>query len=63
MEHFIRFPFLIIFKIIRDTEKIQSHTKEKIYICDDVTIGLVSGVVKNITESGVYGGVPVSKIK
>jgi UDP-3-O-[3-hydroxymyristoyl] glucosamine N-acyltransferase len=40
-----------------------SSVKEKIYICDDVTIGLVSGVVKNITESGVYGGVPVSKIK
>jgi sugar O-acyltransferase (sialic acid O-acetyltransferase NeuD family) len=40
-----------------------SSVKEKISICDDVTIGLVSGVVKNVTESGVYGGVPVSKIK
>ena len=40
-----------------------SSMKEKITICDDVTIGLNSGVVKNIIESGIYGGVPVKKLK
>jgi sugar O-acyltransferase (sialic acid O-acetyltransferase NeuD family) len=37
--------------------------REKIEICDDVTIGLGSGVVKNITESGTYVGCPVKKLK
>lgn len=37
--------------------------REKIEICDSVTIGLNSGVVKNISEPGVYGGVPAKKIK
>ena len=40
-----------------------SSVKEKINICDDVTIGLNSGVVKNINESGIYGGVPAKVIK
>ena len=40
-----------------------SSIRENITICDDVTIGLNSGVVKDILESGVYGGVPVKKIK
>ena len=40
-----------------------SSVKEKINICDDVTIGLNSGVVKNINESGIYGGVPCKLIK
>ena len=40
-----------------------SSIKEKITICDDVIIGLNSGVVKDILESGVYGGVPAKKIK
>jgi len=40
-----------------------SSVREKITICDDVTIGLNGGVVKNINESGTYVGVPVSKIK
>lgn len=40
-----------------------SSVKEKITICDDVTIGLNSGVVKNINESGIYGGVPCKLIK
>ena len=40
-----------------------SSIKEKIFVCDNVTIGLNSGVVKNISESGVYGGVPVAKLK
>jgi len=37
--------------------------REKILICDDVTIGLGSGVVKNILEPGTYVGCPVKKIK
>jgi sugar O-acyltransferase (sialic acid O-acetyltransferase NeuD family) len=37
--------------------------REKITICDNVTIGLNSGVVKNIELSGVYGGLPSKKIK
>ena len=40
-----------------------SSVKEKIKICDDVVIGLNSGVVKNIELCGVYGGVPINKIK
>jgi sugar O-acyltransferase (sialic acid O-acetyltransferase NeuD family) len=40
-----------------------SCTKEKINICDNVTIGLNSGVVKDIRESGVYVGTPARKIK
>lgn len=40
-----------------------SSIREKINICDDVIIGLNAGVVKDITESGVYVGVPVKKIK
>ena len=40
-----------------------SSVREKIKICDDVTIGLNSGVVKDITHPGTYGGVPVKKIK
>jgi sugar O-acyltransferase (sialic acid O-acetyltransferase NeuD family) len=39
-----------------------SSIREKITICDNVTIGLNGGVVKNINEEGVYGGVPVKKI-
>lgn len=40
-----------------------SSVRQKINICDDVVIGLNSGVVKHITESGVYVGVPAKKIK
>jgi sugar O-acyltransferase (sialic acid O-acetyltransferase NeuD family) len=39
-----------------------SSIREKIEICDDVTIVLNSGVVKNIKESGVYVGSPSKKI-
>ena len=39
-----------------------SSVREKIKICDDVIIGLNSGVVKNIEEPGTYGGVPAKKI-
>jgi sugar O-acyltransferase (sialic acid O-acetyltransferase NeuD family) len=37
--------------------------REKIKVCDDVTIGLNSGVVKDINEKGIYVGVPSKKIK
>jgi len=37
--------------------------KEKISINSFVTIGLNAGVVKNITESGTYVGVPAKRIK
>jgi len=40
-----------------------SSIREKINICDNVTIGLNSGVVKDINEGGVYVGLPVKKIK
>lgn len=37
--------------------------REKIKITNNVTLGLNSGVVKDINESGVYGGTPTKKIK
>lgn len=40
-----------------------SSIKEKIKICESVTVGLNSGVVKNICTPGVYAGCPVKKIK
>jgi sugar O-acyltransferase (sialic acid O-acetyltransferase NeuD family) len=40
-----------------------STAKEKIKICDNVIIGLNSGVIKDITESGTYIGTPTKKIK
>ena len=40
-----------------------SCIREKINICGNVTVGLGSGVVKNILESGTYVGCPVKKIK
>lgn len=40
-----------------------SSVREKINICGNVTIGLNSGVVKDINEEGVYVGLPVKKIK
>jgi sugar O-acyltransferase (sialic acid O-acetyltransferase NeuD family) len=40
-----------------------SSVREKINICSDVTIGLNSGVVKHINESGIYIGTPSVKIK
>jgi sugar O-acyltransferase (sialic acid O-acetyltransferase NeuD family) len=35
-----------------------SAVKQKINVCDDVTIGLNSGVVKNIEKPGIYIGSP-----
>lgn len=40
-----------------------SSIREKIKICNDVTVGLNCGVVKNIETSGVYGGTPAKLIK
>jgi sugar O-acyltransferase (sialic acid O-acetyltransferase NeuD family) len=40
-----------------------SSIREKLNITSDVTIGLNSGVVKNIENSGVYVGSPAIKIK
>lgn len=40
-----------------------SSIREKIEVCSDVTIGLNSGVVKDINHSGTYVGLPVKKIK
>lgn len=40
-----------------------SSLKQKIKICNDVTIGLNAGVVKNIEEPGIYIGVPAKKLK
>jgi sugar O-acyltransferase (sialic acid O-acetyltransferase NeuD family) len=39
-----------------------ASVKEKIQICDNVIIGLNAGVVKHITESGIYVGVPSKKL-
>lgn len=41
---------------------IGSGCKEKINICDDVKVGLGAAVVKNITEPGIYVGVPAIKL-
>ena len=40
-----------------------SNIKEKIKITSNITIGMNGAVVKNITESGVYVGVPVKLIE
>ena len=40
-----------------------SSIREKTKITNDIIIGLNSGVVKNITESGTYVGVPAKRIK
>ncbi len=40
-----------------------SCIREKIAICDDVIIGLNTGIVKDITQSGVWVGSPIKKIK
>jgi len=40
-----------------------SSNKQKTTICNDVIIGLNSGVLNNINEPGVYVGTPSKKIK
>lgn len=39
-----------------------SSVREKINICNNVIVGLNAGVVKNISEPGVYIGVPAKKL-
>lgn len=41
----------------------RSCIKQKLSVCDDVIIGMNSGVIKNINEPGTYVGTPASKIK
>jgi len=41
----------------------RSCIKQKITVCDDVIIGMNSGVTRNITEPVTYIGTPVKKIK
>lgn len=36
-----------------------SSIREKIEICNDVTIGMNSCVIKNINKNGIYAGVPI----
>ena len=40
-----------------------SSIKEKLNISNGVTIGLNSGVVKDINKEGIFGGCPTKKIK
>ena len=40
-----------------------SSIREKTKICDNVIIGMNSGVVKNITKPGIYVGTPAQKLK
>jgi sugar O-acyltransferase (sialic acid O-acetyltransferase NeuD family) len=40
-----------------------SVVREKIKICDNVIVGLNSGIIKNINDSGMYVGTPAIKIK
>lgn len=41
----------------------KSTIKNKISVCDDVVIGMCSGVIKNITEKGTYIGIPSKPMK
>jgi sugar O-acyltransferase (sialic acid O-acetyltransferase NeuD family) len=41
----------------------RSCIKQKLSVCDDVIVGMNSGVVKHITEPGTYVGTPAKKIK
>jgi acetyltransferase-like isoleucine patch superfamily enzyme len=40
-----------------------SSIRERIVVVSETTIGLCTGVVKNISDPGVYGGVPAVRIK
>lgn len=41
----------------------RSCIKQKLKVCNDVIIGMNSGVVKNIDEPGTYIGTPAKRIK
>ena len=45
------------------TNGVGAHAIGKIKICDDVQISSLSLVNKDITEKGLYGGIPVKLIK
>ena len=45
------------------TNGVGAHALGKIKICDDVQISSLSLVNKDITEKGLYGGIPVKLIK
>ena len=45
------------------TNGVGAHAIGKIKICDDVQISSLSLVNKDITEKGLYGGIPVKSIK
>ena len=40
-----------------------SSIKEKIFVCEQSTIGMNCAVIRDINESGTYVGVPAKKIK
>lgn len=40
-----------------------ASTVEDISICNDVTVGAAACVAKNITESGIYVGIPAKKLE
>jgi UDP-3-O-[3-hydroxymyristoyl] glucosamine N-acyltransferase len=40
-----------------------ASTAERIEICDNVTLGLNSGVVGNILDFGTYAGTPAKKLR
>ena len=40
-----------------------SNVKEKIKITANITVGMNAAVVKNLTESGTYVGIPAKKLK
>lgn len=40
-----------------------SCIRQNLTVCDDVLVGLNSGVVKSITKPGIYVGTPAKKIK
>jgi sugar O-acyltransferase (sialic acid O-acetyltransferase NeuD family) len=40
----------------------RSCIKQKLTVCDDVTIGMNAGVVKNIEKPGIYIGTPAKKL-
>lgn len=66
-DYFSAMPGVIISGnvIIGDRVYIGSNAtiKEKLKVCDDVVVGLNSGVVKDITEKGIYVGVPSHILK
>lgn len=41
----------------------RSCIKQKLTVCDDVTIGMNAGVINSIYEPGTYVGTPAKKIK